>query len=170
MSPPDAPFHTVRVHLNDALWQQHRRWLIEKYCEALTAETAATVAKDWRHIDVTKISEIAAALTTLIADQGNVCLLWALENELPMAYFLGVVKVCVGEVPGAIGYINGLYVAPHKRGGGVGQQLLDHGMRWFRERGLPLVELYSAVGNSAGRRFWLRNGFQVTEEVMLRKV
>ncbi len=81
-----------------------------------------------------------------------------------------LLKPCIGERPGVLGYINGLFVIPRYRRAGWGQRLVDRGNDWFREQGVTLIELYTTIGNDSAERFWKRNHFHPYETVMLSRL
>lgn len=58
-----------------------------------------------------------------------------------------------------------LYVAPQGRGDGIGDQLLDAGLDWARERGHRCVQLFVTASNVPAKRFYERMGFRPTQEI-----
>lgn len=66
--------------------------------------------------------------------------------------------------PRKIGYIGLLVVAPRFRRKGIGDALWQKAHGWFLAQGMPEVQLYTEVGNTASRTFWERIGFSVFVE------
>lgn len=60
---------------------------------------------------------------------------------------------------GKYGSIYDVFVAEDCRGLGVGEQLVEDVLTWFRGHGLTRAELRVHVANEVGRRFWDRMGF-----------
>lgn len=61
-------------------------------------------------------------------------------------------------------YLGILAVAPEERGRGVGARLLDEAARRARTSGCAQLCLHAELGNAGARRFYEREGFQVTHE------
>jgi ribosomal protein S18 acetylase RimI-like enzyme len=60
------------------------------------------------------------------------------------------------------GFIHDLLVADAARGGGIGEALLQAGIEWLREQGMPRVVLGTAAQNGRARRLFERHGFRPT--------
>ena len=122
---------TERVHIahpGTPSWELDRVWLAESYCQAVAEEIRSSPYRLWRSIDPAKYSEVATMLDQLLRDRTRSVMLVATEGDRHIGYFLGLVKDCVAETPPRVGYVNGVYVIPEKRSGGVGSRLLDRGM------------------------------------------
>ena len=52
------------------------------------------------------------------------------------------------------GTISDLAVRPNDRSKGIGNALLAHTLGWFRDNGVPVVEVSVLAGNQAGADFW----------------
>ena len=50
-------------------------------------------------------------------------------------------------------------IAVHRRRAGIGSKLLDAAHAWFRERGVPYVEVDVSVKNAVARAFWRKKGY-----------
>jgi GNAT superfamily N-acetyltransferase len=61
-------------------------------------------------------------------------------------------------------------VEPDVRGGGLGSQLLAHGLAWAKEQGDEYCTLHFASANPSGAPFWLGHGFVPVEYAMNRHV
>lgn len=75
--------------------------------------------------------------------------------------FLWVV-VCQNNWTGErYGYVNNLYVAPIRRGAGLGQELMRQSDEWFRSRGVKRVRLTVTSSNEAAAALYQRSGYRV---------
>ena len=50
-------------------------------------------------------------------------------------------------------------IAVHRRRSGIGSKLLDAAHAWFRERGVPYVEVDVSVKNAVACAFWRKQGY-----------
>ncbi|MBI4239276.1 MAG: GNAT family N-acetyltransferase [Deltaproteobacteria bacterium] len=151
-------------------WAEDRAWLAEAYCDAIAEELTHSWVQTIRRVDRNRRDEIMDMLSPLLLQKDRACLLVARHAAARVGYFLGLVKDCVAEVPAAVGYVNGLYVATEYRRLGIAGHLYTEGRKWFAAQGLTAVELYTAVGNAAASAFWRKHGFCVTEEVMVARL
>jgi ribosomal protein S18 acetylase RimI-like enzyme len=58
------------------------------------------------------------------------------------------------------GYVTQLYVAPERRGQGLGQMLVDHTLEWMRLRGIRRAQLNVLAGEDGAEGYWRRHGFE----------
>ena len=65
------------------------------------------------------------------------------------------------------GHIGAIAVAESARRIGIGRQLLDAALDWFREQGLERAECEVAVRNEISRSFWAEAGFRSVVETMV---
>jgi ribosomal protein S18 acetylase RimI-like enzyme len=70
---------------------------------------------------------------------------------------------------GEYGDIVDLAVTSALRRKGIGEQMLDFMLEWFRSRGLSRVELRVAAGNQIGNTFWRKQGFQEFTSTLYRE-
>lgn len=66
------------------------------------------------------------------------------------------------ELRDQAGFIHDLLVADDARGAGVGPRLLDAGVAWLREQGMPRVILWTAAPNTKARGLFESKGFKST--------
>jgi len=66
------------------------------------------------------------------------------------------------------GYVS--EVAVHRRRKGIGTQLLEAAHAWFREKGLPYVEVNVSVKNAVARSFWRKQGYSEFLERLRREL
>lgn len=57
------------------------------------------------------------------------------------------------------GYVTQLFVDAGCRRQGVGQRMIEYGLEWLTQRGVPEVMLNVDVDNDEGERFWREVGF-----------
>jgi ribosomal-protein-serine acetyltransferase len=80
-----------------------------------------------------------------------------------------------GELAGAVlaghdgrrGFLYHLAVAPAWRGRGVGRELVDFALSGLRAAGIARTSVLVYANNEAGRRFWLRQGWQAREDLVV---
>ena len=56
----------------------------------------------------------------------------------------------------------GMYVAPERRGSGVGRALTEHVLAWAHAAGIPVMVIDWRMTNLYASRFWPRRGFRPT--------
>ncbi len=149
------------------LWHDDMHWLTDAYCQAIGEELTYSQTILARSVDLTKKQDVYQMMVGLNPRLDQTCLFIAMTADVRIGYFLGMIKPCLAEIPDRIGYINGVYVLPEWRGRGIGQSLLNEGMKWFRRQGLKGVELYAVNHNERAKKFWRKNGYQSVEEVMI---
>ncbi len=59
------------------------------------------------------------------------------------------------------GYIDQMAVTAAYRRTGIGEQMLNEIVTWFRSKGIKRVELATTAANRVGNTFWLKHGFSV---------
>ncbi|HEX6208259.1 MAG TPA: GNAT family N-acetyltransferase [Actinomycetota bacterium] len=87
------------------------------------------------------------------SDEG--LLLGAWENGR-LAGFATIYWTYSSTLPGDIALMNDLFVAEDARGRGVGEALIDACVEAARERGLPILEWYTATDNHRAQRLYDR--------------
>ncbi|MFZ4814774.1 MAG: GNAT family N-acetyltransferase [Phototrophicaceae bacterium] len=87
---------------------------------------------------------------------------WVAVNHrgLIVGYVLVFIIDLVVEpfIPEQAGLIADLYVQPEVRQQGIGTQLVQASLDWFKKQGIKTVEWEVAAHNHAGRAFWERIG------------
>lgn len=71
-------------------------------------------------------------------------------------------------LPARHGYVTMVFVEPDSRRRGVLRALLDHAVRWCRERGLGQMRLHNAADNPVASAAWESLGFRVVEHARLK--
>jgi GNAT superfamily N-acetyltransferase len=92
--------------------------------------------------------------------------LWeeALDDPSVDVYLAVVDGKPVGSVSVDDAWLRTLYVLPALWSRGVGSALLEHGLQRMRERGARFAKLWTLEENEAGRRFYERRGWALTDE------
>ena len=88
----------------------------------------------------------------------------ALSDPEVEVYVAEVEGVSAGAVSVGKGFLSTLYVLPAHQGGGVGSALHDLALERLRAQGFQEARLWTLEGNDAGRRFYERRGWSLTDE------
>jgi len=83
------------------------------------------------------------------------------EVEVHVAEVEGVPAGAVSVVKG---FLSTLYVLPAYQGSGIGSALHDLALERLRAQGVQEARLWTLEGNEAGRRFYERRGWLLTDE------
>jgi ribosomal protein S18 acetylase RimI-like enzyme len=73
-------------------------------------------------------------------------------------------------LPARHGYVTMVFVEPDARRRGVLRALLDHAVRWCKERGLDQMRLHNAADNPLASAAWESLGFRVVEQARLKHI
>ena len=98
-----------------------------------------------------------------------------LAVDVPLRESVGMLR-CVESiaspllVPDRYCYVSSVYVRPSHRRRGILRQLFTRAEQWCRERGLPEMRLHNVGSRSASAAVWDAFGFEVVEQVRLRKL
>ncbi len=88
-------------------------------------------------------------------------LLVAGKKETIIGYVFGFIFTNYpGYYPRQIGFINDLMVTKAWQQQGVGGQLVQAMEKWFKERGIEVMQLYVATRNDPGKNFWRACGYE----------
>jgi GNAT superfamily N-acetyltransferase len=88
----------------------------------------------------------------------------ALSDPDVEVYVAEVDGVPAGAVSVGRGFLSTLYVLPTHQGSGVGSALHDFALERLRDQGFDEARLWTLEGNDAGRRFYERRGWSLTDE------
>jgi GNAT superfamily N-acetyltransferase len=72
--------------------------------------------------------------------------------------------------PARYAYVSSVYVRPEARRRGVLRALLRAADAWSIARGLDQMRLHNVVGSESAERAWSALGFEIVEQVRLRRV
>lgn len=73
-------------------------------------------------------------------------------------------------LPERYAYVSSVYVRPPERRAGLLRLLLGEADRWCRDRGLGEMRLHNVGSNDSAREAWAALGFEVVEQVRLRRL
>ncbi len=101
-------------------------------------------------------ADVSARLSRLLAREDQQFLIAELDGRP-----VGWIHVGVAEYleTGAFAAVNGLVVDRDVRSRGVGQLLLERAEEWARDRGVPLIRLWSTTSREGAHRFYERHGY-----------
>lgn len=68
---------------------------------------------------------------------------------------------------GRRGYLHHLAVHKEARGQGIGRALVDTSLACLRELGLPKCNLFLLANNTAGRDFWIHEGWTARDDLIV---
>lgn len=91
----------------------------------------------------------------------------ALSDPEVEVYVAEVEGVPAGAVSVGNGFLSTLYVLPAYQGGGLGSALHDLALARLRAQGCREARLWTLEGNDAGRRFYERRGWSLTDETRI---
>jgi ribosomal protein S18 acetylase RimI-like enzyme len=125
---------------------------VRDYPLAFTADLAETSARpiDWWRDLIARNSGDGAASVIMVADAG--------EGAGELAGMTGLFSPTQPKLSHAAS-IWGVYVRPHYRGRGIGEQLLRACIEWARAKDFVTVKLSVVEGNDVARRCYQRVGF-----------
>jgi ribosomal protein S18 acetylase RimI-like enzyme len=104
-------------------------------------------------------------------DRPTVLVLVAEEEGRVVGYsYAGMEGIDYMSLRGPAGALYDIIVDPEARRRGLGRQLLDATLAWFRQQGAPRVLLSTAAGNAAAQRLFAVAGFRVTMVEMTREM
>lgn len=96
--------------------------------------------------------------------------LFVLDEGRGVCGFLWLV-VCHNTWTGErYGYINNVYIAPHRRKHGLGRDLMAHTDAWFRERGVGRVRLTVSSHNQSAVALYERSGYGIARWEMEKEI
>jgi ribosomal protein S18 acetylase RimI-like enzyme len=102
-------------------------------------------------------------------DQALVCVAEQ-EGRVVGYVYAGIEPMSWKELRDEAGFIHDVAVSEDARGRGIATALVEEAMRWFAERHVPRVVLWTAAPNAAARRLFERLGFRHTMLEMTREL
>lgn len=73
-------------------------------------------------------------------------------------------------VDARVGYIKNVYVAPHLRGSGAADRLMNVIEEWVRDHGATVVMLDASVVNQRAVTFYRKLGYEVERVRMVKRI
>lgn len=140
------------------------------YAQACEEELKESTTSKWRKLNPEKMEDVKFMFEIMLKNDEEYFFLTVQHENNYVGYFLGFIKHCLGETPEFVGYINGIYVMPQFRRSGVGRCLVDLATQEFTQRGIPAIELYTGINNTAAQEFWKRLGYTVNEISYVKKL
>jgi aminoglycoside 6'-N-acetyltransferase I len=123
---------------------------------------AAMRARLWPGEDPVELErELAAAIPAITG--------WVAEEEGRLIGFAeaSVRSVAEGAPPGPAAYLEGIWVEPERRRGGVARALLAAVERWARRQGLVHLGSDALLDNEVSHRWHRRAGFEEVERLVV---
>ena len=104
-------------------------------------------------------------------EKDDSCVFVAQEND----EIVGYCQCHVAKTPPVFetkikGDMGDLAVIEKYRRNGIGEQMFERAMQWFRSKGLERVEVRVAVTNEISTQFWRKMGFSTYLETMSKQV
>ena len=103
-----------------------------------------------------------------VEDEGEVLFTWRHEGSKIVGYIWGIIKRPIDTR--RVGQINELVVTTPYKGQGIGRQLFQSCIEWFRSQNVQRVEVSFNVQNPEGTAFWAQMGFKPFFETRFRDV
>jgi GNAT superfamily N-acetyltransferase len=101
------------------------------------------------------VETLAPRLRSLLAGDGTLAVL---AGEPAVGVALVTLRPNVWY-EGPVALLDELYVAPDRRGGGIGSAIVDHLLTWARRHDVGLVEINVDEADVDAQRFYERHGF-----------
>jgi ribosomal protein S18 acetylase RimI-like enzyme len=114
-------------------------------------------------------ADVARTLAVLADDRRGTALVVD-DGAGPAFGYVFLARLWSNELGGDIVFIDELWVAPERRGRGVGTALIEHAMAALRERGAVAFELEVTPDNARARALYERLGFRPLRNASLRFV
>ncbi len=104
-------------------------------------------------------------------DNENICILVAEQDGVLIGFLHGSIRENAPIfVERLVGHISDAIVTAAARHRGVGEQLVDAILEWFRARGIRVVTLGAATQNPVAQSFWHKMGFSDYMSRMRREI
>lgn len=93
------------------------------------------------------------------------------ENGIIVGFMSGFIKFLFPWYKiKKVGHISFTFIDEKYRGKGIGTQLLQEAVLWFKSQDLPYVELYANEKNSPGLSFWKSHGFEDFQKFLRKNI
>ena len=101
-------------------------------------------------------------LSTQLEDPESLVLVAERDGTIIGYIYAGIEPRSWKELRERAGFIHDVLVDERSRGLGIAEALLDAGIGWLREKGVPRVMLWTAAPNEQAQRLFTRKGFRTT--------
>lgn len=158
-------FHIFQLSSKSENFYQQLNWLAVSYLQAVHEEVQHSWLKDHRLIQIDMMTEVVAFFEQCCQNLQHYHILLGQLDKKNVAYFFGLIKDNIAEIPKQTGYINGLYVIPEKRNHGLGSILLNEANKWFHASSIHMIELNVTHRNISANHFWEKHGYKPCETI-----
>ncbi len=158
-------FHIIALSSKLENFRQHLHWLAKHYLQAVHEELQYSWLKENRLIQLDKVAEVISFFEQCCQDSQHYHILLGQLEQKNVAYFFGLIKNNIAEIPQQTGYINGLYVIPEMRHHGLGSLMLNEANKWFRASAIKTIELNVTHRNTSAEQFWEKHGYKPCETI-----
>ena len=105
-----------------------------------------------------------------LMDSEDGLVLVALDGDNAVGFSTSEIRSMKGLELDKYGAIDMVAVTAEYRRKGVGEQILEENLKWFKSRNITRVELEVAVGNQVGYPFWKKHGFAAYRHRLFRNI
>ena len=129
--------------------------IVEVFCDGVRSQN-----KFCHLLDLTEevLNHKQKQFKSAVEDEGEVLFTWRHETGKIVGYIWGVIKQSIDT--GHVGQINELVVATSHKRKGIGRQLFQSCIDWFRSQNVQRVEVSFSVQNPEASAFWTHMGFK----------
>jgi len=147
------------------------KFISDCYVRGLEEENQSSPLSSWRQLTADASQKIFCYFQQVLSSEHLKQVVYVAKmGDQFIGYIYVFVRKCEGEIPNEIGVINGLYISELFRNRGVAQFLLNKALTWFKSYGIAYTELTVNIGNDAAKSFWKKNGFNVCEYLLSKRI
>ena len=129
--------------------------IVEVFCDGVESQN-----RFYHLLDLTEevLNRKQKQFKSAVEDEGEVLFTWRHEPGKIVGYIWGVIKQPIDT--GHAGQISELVVATSHKRKGIGRQLFQSCIGWFRSQNVQRVEVSFSVQNPQASAFWTQMGFK----------
>ncbi len=129
--------------------------IVEVFCDGVKSQN-----KFCHLFDLTEgvLNHKRKQFKSAVEDKGEVLLTWRYEGGKIVGYTWGIIKRPIDTR--RVGQINELVVTTFHKRKGIGRQLFQSCISWFRSQNVQRVEVSFSVQNPEASAFWTQMGFK----------
>ena len=94
----------------------------------------------------------------------------ALDGEKAIGYSISKLQDIPGSKIGRCGYIDHLHVTQDYQRQGIGEQMYEEIIHWFRNQGIKVVQLQLTAKNEIAGSFWRKLGYKDLQHTWYREI